>query len=75
MAQFRAIENQKAENEKLASLHQNDNAIKEATIDRAINEAELLRNKDEKNNLDSLVNPNKALQIRKSNLQLMKIAQ
>lgn len=63
-----AIDSQKVENERLASMHQNDTASTEENIDRAITEAELLRNKDEKNNLDTLINPNKSLQIRKNNI-------
>lgn len=63
-----AIDTQKKENEKLTLMHQNDTLNAEETIDRAITEAELLRNKDEKNYLDSLVNPNKSLQIRKATI-------
>lgn len=64
----KAIDNQKNENKKLAEMHQNDTLNNSSTIDRAITEAELLKNKDEKINLDSLVNPNKSLQIRKTGI-------
>ena len=63
-----AIETQKNTNEKLALIHKNDTMDTGKAIDRAITEAELLRNKDEKINLDSLVNPNKSLQIRKATI-------
>lgn len=63
-----AIENQRKENERLEKIQKNDTATGIESIDRAITEAELLKNKDEKNNLDSLVNPNKSLQIRKEGI-------